>query len=157
MKKIIILLVVTLVTLTSVRSQTIKEDIDYLQAVYGLEKRAIVEGFIQPDEVTSDDFWQLYEEYEKARKLIGARRIEFLLNFVDNYETLSDEELNSLIKKTTKERANLDKLINRYYKKINKLYGARVAARFLHIEMFIQSVTRLAILENIPFIDSLEH
>ena len=157
MKKIFIFLGITLLMSTSIFSQTTKDDIDYLQAVYGMEKRDVVAGFIQPNEITSDDFWQLYEEYEIARKVINSRRIELLLDYVDNYDTLSDDALDRLIKKTTKERSNLDKLINKYYKKINKTYGSKVAAQFMHIEGFILSVSRLAILESIPFIDSLEH
>jgi hypothetical protein len=102
MKKIFIFLGITLLMTTSIFSQTTKDDIDYLQAVYGMEKRDIVAGFIQPNEITSDDFWQLYEAYEIARKVINSRRIELLLDYVDNYDTLSDDALDRLIKKRPK-------------------------------------------------------
>jgi len=157
MKKIFIFFGISLLMSTTIFSQTTKDDIDYLQAVYGMEKRDVVTGFIQPNEIISDDFWQLYEEYEIARKVINSRRIELLLGYVDDFDNLSDEDLDNLIKKTTKERRNLDKLINKYYKKINKTYGSKVAAQFMHIEIFILSVSRLAILESMPFIDSLKH
>ncbi len=55
-----------------------------------------------------------------------------------------------------KQKSNLDKLMNQYYKKIRSSAGSKAAAQFLQMESYILAVTRVTIMNNIPFIGELD-
>ena len=138
----------------SAKGQSNKEEVEFFQSIFGMEKKAITAEFLKLD--SKDPFWTLYDNYENERKALGLNRLKILNDYVENYTTLTDDKTNEIIKQTIKQRKDLDNLIDKYYKKINKTSGAKVAAQFYHLENYLLSTVRLAILENIPAIDALE-
>jgi hypothetical protein len=150
MKRILSIIVVAIITSTIAFGQSNKEEIDLYQSIFGMEKKAIVADFLKLEK--NDTFWTLYDEYETERKFFGQKRLEILNKFVDNYSSLTEEKTNELIKQIISQKASLDKLIVKYYKKINKSSGAKVAAQFYQIENFFLSATRMEVVSNLPFI-----
>ena len=55
--------------------QSGKEEVDFIQAAFGMEKKTIVANFVHPAELQKDAFWKLYDEYEIARKENAKKRI----------------------------------------------------------------------------------
>ena len=47
-----------------VKAQTNAEEIDLVQSVFGMEKKAIISEFIKVNDAQKDAFWKLYDEYE---------------------------------------------------------------------------------------------
>ena len=131
-------------------SQTNKEEIDFYQSIFGMEKKQAVAEFLQLDE--NDPFWNMYDEYEKERKELGKKRIEILNNYAANYLTLTDEKTNELVEQSISQRKKIDKLIVTYYKKVKKSNGAKVAAQFYQLENYILVAIRMTIMEKVPFI-----
>jgi transcription termination factor NusB len=135
-------------------AQSIQEEIDMYQAVFGMEKKAMMAEFLNnEDDVT---FWALYDEYEVERKLLGQKRLQLLENYANNYGVMGDEQTDQLMKAIMTQKKSLDKLIDKYYKKIKKSSGSKEAAQFYQIENYILSAIRLEILSNIPFFDEFE-
>ena len=59
-------------------SQSNKEEIDLVQSVFGMEKKAMAAEFIKLEGAPKDAFWVAYDEYETKRKELGKKRIELL-------------------------------------------------------------------------------
>jgi hypothetical protein len=153
MKKLSVLLVICL-TLTGY-AQSNKEDVDFIQSIYGKEKKAIVADFIQLEEGKKDAFWKLYDEYETKRKELGKKRISLLEQYANEYLTLDDATTSKLIKEVASLGVQTDKLIATYHVKLEKAAGAKPAAQFFQLEIYFLSVIRVGIMENIPFIGEL--
>ncbi len=136
---------------SSLNAQSAKEEVDFMQSVFGMEKKALVAEFVKPDAAQKDAFWQLYDEYETARKELGKKRIELLMKYDENFDNLSNELASELLKESLALRKKNDKLLESYVKKVAKATDAVVAMQFHQIEMFILSEIRVAITDELPF------
>jgi hypothetical protein len=151
MKKITLLLAVMAISILSY-SQSNKEEVDLMQAAFGMEKKAVVANFVHPTDLQKEAFWQLYDEYEVARKENGKKRIELLNQYAMQYNTMTDEQADLWMKDVLKLSAATDKLIVTYYNKIKKVTSPIVATQFYQIEGYIITSIRMEILEGVPFL-----
>lgn len=150
MKKLSLIFILTMVFI-SIKAQTTAEEIDYIQAIFGMEKRAAVEDFIKLKEVETQAFWRNYDEYEIKRKAMGKERIELLDKYVIQYENMTDQESIDWMKSVMSLRIRNEKLIEQYYKKLLKECSPVVAMQFYQMESYILAGIRFQILENVPF------
>ena len=137
-------------------AQTYTEEVDMLQALYGLQKKEIIANFIELDGEQKDAFWTIYDAYETERKALGIQRINLLGVYAESYHALDDDGTDALIKEMLKLVEKNDGLIDKYYGKLKKKAGVKPAAQFVQIEHYLLSAIRSEILEEIPFIGQLE-
>jgi Spy/CpxP family protein refolding chaperone len=137
-------------------AQSNKEDVDFIQSIYGKEKKTIVADFIKLEGAQKDAFWKLYDEYETQRKELGKQRIALLERYANSYMTIDDATTDQIIKDMISLGAKTDKLINTYYGKMKKASGVKAAAQFVQLEAYLAAMIRASILENIPFIGELD-
>jgi hypothetical protein len=154
-RKLGVVLCLSLLFTTYALSQSNKEEIEYIQAVFGMEKKAALAEFIDLESDTP--FWALYDEYETQRKELGKARLDLLEKYVNNYENISDVVTDDLIKQMQAQKKSLDKLIDTYYKKTKKTAGSKAAAQFYQFENYMLSAVRLEVLKSIPFIGELDN
>jgi hypothetical protein len=150
MKTTCLFLLLSLV-FSSLSAQSANEEIDFIQSVFGMEKKALVAEFVKPGAAQKDAFWQLYDEYETARKELGKKRIELLLKYDENFDNLSNELASELLKESLDLRKKNDKLLESYVKKVAKATDPVVAMQFHQIEMYVLSEIRVAITDELPF------
>ncbi|NCA85394.1 MAG: hypothetical protein EOM83_07445 [Clostridia bacterium] len=131
-------------------AQSNNEEVDFYQSIFGMEKKAVVADFLNLEE--SNPFWALYDEYEAERKELGKDRILTLAFYANNYDKMDDAKNDEIIKSMISLRNANDKLIDKYYKKIKKASGSKVAAQFFQLESYFLSEIRTNIMESIPFI-----
>ena len=153
-KKFVLVLGFLIVASNISLAQTIQEEVDMYQAVFGMEKKVMMLEFINNEGDTA--FWTLYDAYEVERKLLGQKRLQILENYANNYGVMGDAETDQLMKAIMAQKKSLDKLIDTYYKKIKKSSGSKEAAQFYQLENYILSKIRLKIMDNIPFFDEFE-
>jgi len=132
-------------------AQSNVEEIDFVQSIYGMEKKAIVEEFVQPVVENRVPFWEVYDAYEIERKELGKVRYELLVDFAEKFPTLTNEEADVWMKEVIKLSKSQDKLIDTYYKKMVKATSPIVAMRFYMLEAYLLSAIRYEILDAIPF------
>ena len=151
MKKITLLIFALTIAIASY-TQTEREEVDFIQAAFGMEKKAIVANYVHPAELQKDAFWKLYDEYEVARKENAKKRIQLLQQYAQQYSTMTEEQADAWTKEVIKLSATTDKLIATYYNKIKKVTSPIVATQFYQIEGYILTAIRLEILDRVPFI-----
>ena len=69
-KSILFGIVIALVAMTA-NSQSLKEEVDYYQSIFGMAKKDVVASFVEVEEPVAVAFWTLYDEYEVSRKGTG--------------------------------------------------------------------------------------
>ena len=153
MKKYV--LIITALFLTSFAwSQSNKEEIDLVQAAFGMDKKAAVADFVKPSALQKDAFWKLYDEYETQRKELGKQRIELLKQYADHYLDMTPAQADAWTIKVIALQKKTDNLIVTYYGKIKLVSNAIVATQFYQIEYFILTGIRMKLLQNVPFIQN---
>ena len=152
MKKVTLLLL-ALVTFVYVNAQSNKEELDLMQAAFGMEKKAMVSEFVKVDPSQKDAFWKLYDEYETARKDLGKKRVDLLDKYAREFDKLTNESMDIMMKETIDLQKKTDALLISYTGKIKKVTNPVVAFQFYQVEGYILSGIRLSILEELPLPD----
>jgi len=134
-------------------SQSAKEEVEFIQAAIGMEKKAAVAEYIQVSDAQKEAFWQLYDEYETQRKELGKERIELLIRYGKEYRAMTVEQADAWMADVIELQGKTDKLILAYYKKIRKSTDGIVAAQFYQIENYILTIVRMKVLTEIPLVE----
>ena len=156
MKTILTLALAILVLPISMSAQSNTEEIDYIQSIFGMEKKAIVAEFVKLDGAAKDAFWSNYDAYEVQRKELSKKRLAMLNDYAKNYEGMTDEKISELAKASSKQIKDDEALRYKYFNKLKKESGAKAAAQFYQIEGYFNAAIRMSILESIPFIGELD-
>jgi len=136
-------------------SQTDKEDLAIVKAVFNKEKKMLVQDYMNFS-TPNDAFWAEYDAYEAKRSELSMQRVQILSDYATQYETLNDAQAEALVKRIASNDASFLSLEKSYFKKMTKVTGAKNAAKFFQLENYLQTVVRKKIMENIPFIDELD-
>lgn len=148
MKKIN-LIIFTILFSTFGIAQDFQNELELMQSLYGLEKKEIIEEFIELNENQKNDFWILYNEYEIKRKELGKKKFNILLKYVDDYGEIKPQDAEMLMKEAIPLRKKSDQLVDNYYKKIKNKTDPVVALQFYQIENYLSDLIRLELLEEI--------
>jgi hypothetical protein len=151
MKKYI-LIIAALFLASFAYTQSNKEEVDLMQAAFGMDKKTVVADFVKPSAAQKDAFWKLYDEYETQRKALGKERIQLLKQYAGQYETMTGEQADAWTKKVIELQKKTDGLIATYYTKVKAISDGLVATQFYQIENYILTAIRAEILENVPFL-----
>jgi hypothetical protein len=134
------------------QAQSNKEEIDYFQSIFGMEKKALVADFMSLDGSKADAFWKLYDEYEIKRKEFGKKRIDLMEQYANNYNGMPAEVADKWMADVLKLGASTDKLLADYYKKVKKVTDPVTALKFWHVETYILTSIRQTISSELPFV-----
>ncbi len=152
MKKVFTLTAVLTIAITSMYAQSTKEQVEFFQSIFGMEKKALVTEFVSLEGEAETSFWTLYDEYEAERKANGQKRIALIDKYANSYVDLDAVTTDEMVAESMKIHDAQFKLVKKYTKKIKKVSGSKAAAQFYQLELFIQDATGVALMEQIPFI-----
>ena len=152
MKKYVLLIAVLFMA-SFANAQSNKEEVDLMQAAFGMDKKSAVADFVKPSAAQKDAFWKLYDEYETQRKVLGKQRIALLEQYADQYQTMTSEQADAWTKKVIDLQKKTDNLIVTYFGKVKLASDGVVATQFYQIENFILTAIRAKIFQNVPFLE----
>ena len=98
-------------------------------------------------------FWSVYEAYEIERKVLGKARIALLERYAESFESLTDEQVDEMLKESYSIKTKQAKLQKKYYGKMKKVTSVKTAARFYQIENYLITVISYTISDAIPFVE----
>lgn len=137
----------------SIYAQDLTEnEVDYIQAMYGKEKKVLVSEFLNLGGTMEDAFWPIYEAYEVERKTLGKKRIELLEYLEKNNDSLTEDKADYWMREVIKLGNKTDKLLKSYYGKTKRATNSIVAARFVQIETYLLTAQRFAIQDALPIV-----
>lgn len=159
MKKLFIYPIIFIVLLflsSFVMAQSNKEDVDIIQSAFGKDKKDLVKDYMELSKKDSAAFWKLYDEYEDKRKVIGRERINLLEQYANGYQNIDNAKAEKLATAILSNDAKYNTLYQTYFKKFSEVFGARNAAKFLQLEMYVQTYVRANVMREIPLIGDLD-
>jgi hypothetical protein len=116
------------------------------------QKTAILTEAMALDAEQSEKFWPIVREYDLKRAGIADRRLATIKKYVANYETMTPDMAEGLIKEYFEVHSDMMKLKKDYFGKISKELSAVEGARFLQVENFVDTMLRLQVQSEIPLI-----
>lgn len=150
--KIITLLVASLLAMNVfAQSQTEEELINTFMKA---EKKALVAENMNLSDDKATAFWTLYDAYSVERDALMKDRTAVLEFYVNEFNDISDEQVDEVMSSSFGSRKADTKLMQKYYKKMKKEVGVKVATRFYMVEEQIQLIVKVAIWEALPLVDS---
>lgn len=156
MKKLLTPLLVLFV-MFGYAQQATKDDINLLQAMYGKNKRDLMESYMHfNDTASASAFWKLYDAYEVERKKLGQDYIQILQDYANNYSTLDDKKADGLFNRAMANNLAYENLFAKYYKKMKPVVGAVKASQFLQLETYLRSTIKVKMLDQLPFIGEID-
>ena len=137
-------------------AQSTEDDIQIIQAAWGRQKRELVSMAMSLSAKDSVKFWPVYDKYEVTRKKLGRERLLILNDYVESYEKLTNTKADELANRLFKNDAANAQLLQQYYNSMKTALNALQAAKFLHVESFLQSYIKIHLQANLPYIGELD-
>ena len=100
----------------------------------------------------SADFWAIFDVYLKERAEIDGEFVKFATQYAADFDKMPDKEIVELINQSAKISKEQEVIRTKYFKKIKAKTTTTIAARFFQIDNYITSVSRVALMDQIPFI-----
>ena len=136
---------------STVNAQTVKDELAYVQQIWGKEKKAVVSEALQLKTEDAEKFWPLYEAYQTTRNKLGQDRMAAIENYSNNFETMTDAKATEIAKAVLANNKALNKLQGDYLKKISKAVSPIKAVQFLQLENYIDAQIKAVVSEALPF------
>ena len=130
-------------------AQSNDDELQLMQSIYGMEKRDIVDEFVELTEAQKTEFWMLYDEYEVKRKELGKKRFDLITKYVDDFGKVNPVNADNFMKEAIQLRIKHDNLRDSYFKKIKARTDPVVAMQFYQIERYLSDLIRIELLEEI--------
>jgi hypothetical protein len=156
MKKTLIIAACIFFSFNSLMAQSNKEDVDIIQAAFGKGKKELVSQYMQISAKDSVAFWKLYDEYEGKRKDLGKQRIDLLQQYADNYDHLTDAKATQIASATLANDAKYTQMYQTYLTKFSAVIGGINAAKLFQLEVYLQTLVKMHVMDQIPFIGELD-
>ena len=150
MKTRIILIAALLLSPAFLWAQSIDDEITLIQSAFGMERRALIEGYMGYDR--NAQFWTVYEKYETERRSLIRDRIKTINDYLEKFDNLNDADADAIAKSVIRNNAAIAALHKKYQKQFNKVISPKETAKFLQLDSYIQNTILLAIAESLPFI-----
>ena len=137
----------------SARPEMSKGDVDMakLEAALTQQRRELFAAGmagLAPDKQQA--FWAVYADFEKEKDALTAQRMTLLKQYVDNYPTLSDSDIVKMVTAASDLQKQTSELRMKYFTILSEKIGPKAAGRFAHIDDYLTTVGRLAILDGMP-------
>lgn len=155
MKKLLILFILALSASLNAQSSS-KDEVAIVQSAYGKSKTDLINQYLALSPEQTAVFQPVYDNYEAERKVLGQKKIQIIDDYASKYATLTDADADQLTKANLKNNLDVEKLYGKTYEKAKKAIGATNAAKFIQLEIYLQTTIREEIQDSLPFIGELD-
>ncbi|HWN89110.1 MAG TPA: hypothetical protein VNM35_08610 [Chitinophagaceae bacterium] len=150
MKLRIPFMVLLFVSGTAIHAQTSDAEAEAIVNLLGVQKREAVAQLVQVSGKDSIAFWKVYDEYEKATAKWAKVRLGLYERTAAAYGNMTPTIADSLASKFFVQRAEQEKSLETYYKKMKAATNPVVAFMFYQSETYLLTHLRSQIMAQIP-------
>jgi len=137
-------------------AQTDKDYIELERSVLQTERKAVVADAMMFTDDEATVFWPLYNEYNEKVYIVKTERVNIILDYAKNFESISDEKADELMLRSLKVQQNLLKLKMTYYKKFKKILSPSKSVRYFQVESKIDAMVSAELALEIPLVETLK-
>jgi hypothetical protein len=156
MKKHLILAMAILLAGSATKAQTSDPESDYIRKTYSKDKKTLVSDYMTLNMQDSLKFWPIYADYEVKRQKLASIRIDLITQYVNGYNSLTPDATDKLITASFDNNISLDELNSDYYQRMKKAVGAVNSAKYMQLEIYLQTMWKAIVQSNIPLIGAID-
>jgi hypothetical protein len=142
-----------LVAFSFVNAQTTSDYIELVRTQLKAEKKVVVMEVLQLSDAEATVFWPLYDEYNAEMYKIQTKRVQLIKDFAANYENMTSEVADDLVKRMFTIKGELLKLDQSYYKKFKKVLPLTKVATYFQLENKIETLVNAELAVEIPMLE----
>jgi len=154
MKKLLFIAMIAIMSLPS-WAQSENDYIEMERTVLQTERKAVIADAMMLTDEEALVFWPLYNEFQEKAYKVKTRNVEIILDYAENYETLSDEKADELMQRAFKVKQDMLKLKISYFKRFKKIISPSKAVRFFQVENKIDAMIAAELALEIPLVETL--
>ncbi|MGD9328914.1 MAG: hypothetical protein PVH48_08115 [Cyclobacteriaceae bacterium] len=148
------ILVITLVLFAFLtQAQSSDDYIELARDILKTEKKAAIAEGMELSDTEITPFWELYNEYNSKLSQTQNQRVALIKDFAKNYETMTNEKADEIMKSFFKYQQEIVKLRKSYYSRFKKILPSSKAARYFQLENKIQALVDAELAMQIPLIE----
>jgi hypothetical protein len=121
--------------------------------IKAVKKELIAEAGAVPAD-KADAFWKSYDSYQAEGKEIFERQMKNLKSFGINFDGMTDDKAEELVKNSLQLRKDRLSLLESYYKKWTKIVGPINAAKVVQCEAAVNALIDAELASEMPLIQS---
>jgi len=133
-------------------AQTQADEEEMVKSTLQTGKKAIIIDNMGFTEGESKAFWPVYDEFQQLKQKLNERTIKVLKDYIDGYETLTNEKAEALLKEymaIEKERTDLKAA---FLPKFTKVLPAKKVVRYYQIENKLEAIVKYELAKEVPLI-----
>jgi hypothetical protein len=151
MKKILIMLCLALVPALA-SAEGLDKYIEMLRSDIRTAKTALLTEALAMNDTQAAKFWPIQREYETELAKVQDARLAMIKQYAQDYATMDDAKATSLITQALKLQEQRNALLKKYAGKISKAVSPKIAARYVQVEAFVQSLVDVQVRGEVPLI-----
>lgn len=148
-----ILVVFALAAVSFVSAQSTSDYIELVRTQLKAEKKVVVMEVLQLSDAEATVFWPLYDDYNGEMYKIQSKRVQLIKDFAANYENMTAEVADDLVKRMFTIKGELLKLDQAYYKKFKKVLPVTKVATYFQLENKIETLVNAELAVEIPLLE----
>lgn len=114
------------------------------------EKSEIMGAMMALNAQDSAKFWPIYSDYDAQLSKLNDQRLANIKEYAQNYDNLTDDEADKLIKNSWMFQQQRQELLGQTYEKVKQALGGVTAARFAMVEHQLLTIIDLKIVSSLP-------
>jgi len=119
-------------------------------------KSQVVSDVMQFDAGQAATFWPIYKDFETDYGRVGDQIIDLVKQYVQNYDTMTNEVADQLAIKLLDIEQQRNELKRTYYARFKSALGPITAVRLLQVENQIEKLLDLQIASQLPVVGTSE-
>ena len=125
-------------------------DIELTRASIQLRRQAIVTSVMDLAPKEADAFWPLYREYRLEMAKVGDRVSKLLVQYAEQYDTLTDEQAAGIMKEWLSVEKAKTSIKDKYVSRFRKILPARKVMRFFQTDNKLDAVINAQLASIVP-------
>ena len=152
MKRLGMAILLAVFVASPVLAGEVRDSIALTQSVIEVERKMIVANNLSLTDEQSKAFWPMYDEFQVDLRKLNDKRANLILDLANEFETLTGDRAQEMLKESLKIESDRTKLKNKYIKKFNKVLPPKTVVRFLQIENKLDAVINYELAAAIPLV-----
>lgn len=148
-----ILLITLVLSAYLAKAQSTDDYIELARDILKTEKKAAIAEEMDLSDTEITPFWELYNEYNSKLSQTQNQRVALIKNYAQNYESMTDDKADEIMKSYFKYQQDITKLKKSYYSRFKKILPKVKAARYFQLENKIQAMVDAKLAMEIPLIE----
>jgi len=129
------------------------KDIDLLRKDVRSQKKQIIAANMNLTDKEAEQFWPIYEQYTNELVTINNKKYAAIKQYAMNYDTLTDDQAQDLIKQALEVDESVAQLRIKYVPIFKKVVSGKKTAQFFQIDRRLVLVIDLQLASGIPLVE----